>query len=69
MHEVSEEEYMRWYKKVTSAAFSYCARVAFADEEPFGVIYLTDIDTESSTASWGMYIGDERFRGRGPPVS
>ena len=62
---VSDEEHMAWYRKVVSAGSSYRVQVAFADEEPFGVIYLTDIESGSSTASWGMYIGEERFRGRG----
>lgn len=63
--DISEEEHLFWYRKVTSSASTYRIRVAFAEEEPFGVIYLTDIDHESSTASWGMYIGEECFRGRG----
>lgn len=62
---VSDEEHIVWYRKVISAGSSYRVRVVFADEEPFGAIYLTDIDPDSSNASWGMYIGEECFRGRG----
>lgn len=63
--EVSEDEHMKWYHKVTAETSSYRVRVAFADEVPFGAIYLTDIDLNSYTASWGMYIGENRFLGHG----
>lgn len=64
-NEISEEEHEHWYQNVISDLSSYRVRVAFEDEKPFGVIYLMDIDEDSSTSSWGMYIGEECFRGRG----
>ena len=62
---ILEDEHRYWYTRVVSPGSSYRVRIAHANDEPFGVIYLTDIDRVSSVASWGMYIGDERFLGRG----
>lgn len=62
---ISEEEHRRWYSKVISEDSSYLVRVAFYEGNPFGVVYLTDIDHDTDVASWGLYIGEESFRGRG----
>jgi len=63
--EISDTAHMTWYKKVISPESSYRVRVVFGDDAPFGVIYLTDIDRYAASASWGMYIGEADFRGRG----
>lgn len=40
-------------------------RVAFSDRIPFGIVNLRDIDENSGTCDWGVYIGEDAFLGRG----
>lgn len=62
---ITEEQHLRWLTSLRSSSPRQIVRVAFDDEMPFGIITLKDIDRYSSRSDWGMYIGDERFLGRG----
>lgn len=62
---IAEDEHQRWLSYLASSTSRQIVRVAFDKETPFGVITLKDIDRRSSRSDWGMYIGDERFLGRG----
>ena len=62
---IEEERHSLWLASLTSTSPGQVVRVAFDGETPFGIITLKDIDRHSSRSDWGMYIGDERFLGRG----
>ncbi len=62
---ISEEEHLRWISFLRKNPERQIVRLAFKEEDPFGVITLKDIDRGSSRSDWGMYIGKADFLGQG----
>ena len=62
---IAEETHQIWYERIVRGQNSTRVRVAFENGTPFGVVILNDIDPALSCASWGLYIGESAFRGRG----
>lgn len=62
---IEEKQHLQWLTSLKINSPGQIVRVAFDGETPFGIITLKDIDRHSSRSDWGMYIGDERFLGRG----
>lgn len=54
----------KWFRKVSSDD-SYRYWVIQVDNVDIGVMYLTNIDFENRKCSWGYYIANDSFRGRG----
>lgn len=61
---ISEEDHLRWISFLKESPERQKVRLAFKNEDPFGVITLKDIDRGSSRSDWGMYIGKEDSLGK-----
>jgi len=62
---ISEEEHLRWISFLRKNPERQIVRLAFKEEDPFGVITLKDIDRRASRSDWGMYIGKADSLGQG----
>ncbi len=56
---ISEKEHLRWISFLRKNPERQIVRLAFKEEDPFGVITLKDIDRRASRSDWGMYIGKQ----------
>lgn len=62
-HTISTSEHERWFELATSDAPDRLYRVVEAGPDPIGLVSLTDI--RLGTCTWGGYIGDFDWHGRG----
>lgn len=63
--EITAEQHTNWLRSLAEKREINIVRVALADDVPFGVINLRDIDRSAQTCDWGIYIGEDTFLGRG----
>ncbi len=63
--EISEEDHARWLAGLEREGSLRRVRVAHWRGVPFGVVALDDLDLVAGSASWGLYIGEPDYRGRG----
>lgn len=62
-HTITTSEHERWFQLATGDAPGRLYRVVEAGPDPIGLVSLTDIDL--GTCTWGGYIGDLDWHGRG----
>lgn len=63
-HIVSKREHSSWLKMMKDNKQNKIW-VVFYGAEPIGIAQLKKIDSENLNASWGFYIGERDYRGRG----
>ena len=62
---ITNEEHYNWYKLVSSGRANYRVKMVYFDDMPIGVVYLTNMDLVVKCVSWGLYIGENKYRGLG----
>jgi hypothetical protein len=63
-HFISEEEHENWQTNIKLRKDSKFWIIYYQDN-PIGVVNLSDIDYNNRITDWGFYIGDEKYRGIG----
>lgn len=63
-HPISEAEHAAWFERLL-VAHDRRAWVVSMDGDGVGAVFMSDIDTGNSRASWAFYLADPRTRGRG----
>lgn len=53
-----------WYDKISESQTDLYWVIEY-DSTPIGVFYILNVDKVNLKCSWGYYIGDSSFRGRG----
>jgi UDP-4-amino-4,6-dideoxy-N-acetyl-beta-L-altrosamine N-acetyltransferase len=61
---ISEEDQIKWFNSIKND-HTKLYYVIHYDDIPVGVVNLTNIDIINKKCSWGLYIGDMSFRGKG----
>jgi len=61
---ISKEEHLNWLKSLTSRT-DYKAWVVFYKGAPIGLVNLSKIDDHKQSAFTGIYIGENRYKGKG----
>ncbi|MEO1438022.1 MAG: GNAT family N-acetyltransferase, partial [Bacteroidota bacterium] len=57
---ITPEMHRQWYDRINNAHNHYF--IIHLKEEPLGVVHLKDIDPQSQTAEWGIYLGELKYR-------
>ncbi|MBP9853712.1 MAG: UDP-4-amino-4,6-dideoxy-N-acetyl-beta-L-altrosamine N-acetyltransferase [Candidatus Omnitrophica bacterium] len=60
---ISEEQHQSWLDSLNQKKDKYW--IVYLENNPVGMVYLTDVDEEKRSSSWGFYIADYSNRGRG----
>ncbi|MCW8138887.1 MAG: UDP-4-amino-4,6-dideoxy-N-acetyl-beta-L-altrosamine N-acetyltransferase [Planctomycetota bacterium] len=63
-HEITPEEHDRWFARMLIDD-SVAYWVIELDQEPVGLVYLTQIDLRNERCSWAFYLASSTVRGRG----
>ena len=59
--EITKEEQLLWYDKIMNENVEYYRIIDFKNI-PIGLVYITDINYRFSSAYWGFYIGDPKYK-------
>ena len=67
MHQnlITKKDHCNWYKIVSSGQGDYRVKMVYFNDTPIGLVYLSDIDFVNKCVSWGLYIGEKKYRGLG----
>ena len=60
--DITPERHRQWLKSLAEKTENI-VWVAFADNIPFGLINLRNIDRDARLCNWGYYVGDDAFLG------
>jgi len=63
-HIITEEEHSKWIKNLRHKN-DYKGWVVFVDNTPIGLVYLQNMNHGELTSEWGVYIGEDAYRGKG----
>jgi UDP-4-amino-4,6-dideoxy-N-acetyl-beta-L-altrosamine N-acetyltransferase len=63
-HIISEEEHLKWIENLKNENAEKFW-VIFVDDVPVGSIYLQNVDNIKLSSEWGLYIGNDDYRGKG----
>ena len=63
-HTITKEEHDRWLNSLIGKK-DRKTWVVYSDKYPVGIAQLSYIDFDNKNAEWGVYIGDNHFRGIG----
>ncbi|MBP2033798.1 UDP-4-amino-4,6-dideoxy-N-acetyl-beta-L-altrosamine N-acetyltransferase [Clostridium algifaecis] len=61
---LTDEGQLKWFDIINSDTKSKYWKIT-VDNDPIGVLNLANIDLKNSRCSWGYYIGNTSYRGRG----
>ena len=62
---ITEEQHKKWLASLHNNPPSTIAFMIMDDAEPVGVTYFHAINYDAKEADWGIYIYDEKYRGKG----
>jgi UDP-4-amino-4,6-dideoxy-N-acetyl-beta-L-altrosamine N-acetyltransferase len=62
-HRITDDEHERWFPTVLEDTADHVYRIVAAGQTPVGMVSLTEINGQRCT--WGGYIGDLDWQGRG----
>lgn len=63
-HIISEKEHNKWLKSLTKRD-DWIVWVVFYQNKPIGICSLSNINKVGNTTDWGVYIGEDKFKGKG----
>ncbi len=63
-HYITKEEHHQWIEKLKTKTTAKAWIIRF-NNNPVGVVSLSNIDFKKKTTEWGFYIANESFRGKG----
>jgi len=63
-HIISENEHNRWLERIR-VGNTIKAWVIYYNKAPVGLMYLNNINWTDKITDWGLYIADNKIRGKG----